>query len=88
MQEELVRTNIELKATKAVITEQQAAEKALTDEAHATKRALDDAVGDIAQIHAKRVKLEEEAAHQRDETKAFEGTLTEATAGLLSKLTK
>ncbi len=88
MQEELLSTNVELEATKAVITEQQATEKTLTNEAHATKRALEDAVGDIAQIHAKRVRLEEEASRRRDKTKAFEGTLTEATAGLLSKLTK
>ncbi len=88
LQEELLRTNIELEATKAVVTEQHATERALTDEAHVTKRALEDAVGDIAQIHAKRVGLEEEASHHMDETKAFEVTLTEATTGLLSKLTK
>ncbi len=88
LQEELLRTNVELEATKAVVTEQHATERALTDEAHVTKRALEDAVGDIAQIHAKRVRLEEEASHRMNETKAFEVTLTEATTGFLSKLTK
>ncbi len=88
LQEELLMTKVELEATRAVITEQHATEVTLTDEAHVTKRALEDAVGDVAQIHAKRVRLEEEASQHVNETKAFEVTLTEATTGLLSKLSK